>query len=275
MKKNSAFTLLELMVVIGIIAILAALLFPAYQSMLEKGRNTQCKANLRSLWRGAMAYTADLPEVIRLVNQSVAANSIVGQYAELPPRLPQYWIYPSGLPLAVGGFEGMPLLAGWRGAAGLAAITNEMVVFSSQNYAFARYPSLFRYVDRNRAVYVCPTFKKQMQRFSANTNVIYRNYVINQAVCGPVSGVNSLADLAKLSTRTQSVNFVLFTETVMPDVAAIANTGPYWFANPTQVQNVVPVTNRFHNAQRRTGVGMQFTNGTINAVFLDGHVDSI
>ncbi len=55
MKKN-AFTLVELLVVIGIIGILTAMLLPAVQMVRESGRRTTCLNHVRQLALGCMNY---------------------------------------------------------------------------------------------------------------------------------------------------------------------------------------------------------------------------
>ena len=56
---RQAFTLLELLVVIGIIALLVALLIPAVSRAREKARDAQCRANLRQICAATLAYVAD------------------------------------------------------------------------------------------------------------------------------------------------------------------------------------------------------------------------
>jgi prepilin-type N-terminal cleavage/methylation domain-containing protein/prepilin-type processing-associated H-X9-DG protein len=54
--KRRAFTLVELLVVIGIIAVLIAILLPAFNVAREKSRRTKCMANLRSLGQAMYLY---------------------------------------------------------------------------------------------------------------------------------------------------------------------------------------------------------------------------
>lgn len=53
------FTLIELLIVIAIIAILAAMLLPALQQARERGKSSKCVSNLKQLGMAAMLYTSD------------------------------------------------------------------------------------------------------------------------------------------------------------------------------------------------------------------------
>ncbi|MDA1138749.1 MAG: DUF1559 domain-containing protein [Planctomycetota bacterium] len=70
-RQGSAFTLIELMMAIAIIAILASLLLPSLKSAREKARQVKCKQNLRQIGIAMQLY----------------ANKNTGQYpnAGLPP----------------------------------------------------------------------------------------------------------------------------------------------------------------------------------------------
>ncbi len=58
-KPLSAFTLIELLLVISIIGILAALLLPALNSAREKGRRVACASNLRQIGIAMQLYAGD------------------------------------------------------------------------------------------------------------------------------------------------------------------------------------------------------------------------
>jgi prepilin-type N-terminal cleavage/methylation domain-containing protein/prepilin-type processing-associated H-X9-DG protein len=59
MKSKSAFTLVELLVVIGIILILAAIVLPVIAQAREKARQTVCVSNMRQLGLAFELYTID------------------------------------------------------------------------------------------------------------------------------------------------------------------------------------------------------------------------
>jgi prepilin-type processing-associated H-X9-DG protein/prepilin-type N-terminal cleavage/methylation domain-containing protein len=79
--RRVAFTLIELLVVIAIIAILAALLLPAFSRAKIAAKNTACKGNLRQLGIALTLYTGDT----RAYPYTVDGNASKTWYMSLAP----------------------------------------------------------------------------------------------------------------------------------------------------------------------------------------------
>ncbi len=58
-KRKDGFTLIELLVVVAIIAVLLALLLPAFTEARNNAKKTLCQSNLRQLGFGYAQYTGD------------------------------------------------------------------------------------------------------------------------------------------------------------------------------------------------------------------------
>ena len=61
---KQGFTLLELLVVIALIAILAAILFPVFSQARESARITFCLPNIKQIGLSQLQYTQDADEII-------------------------------------------------------------------------------------------------------------------------------------------------------------------------------------------------------------------
>jgi len=61
-RDRRGFTLIDLLVVIAIIAILAAILFPVFAQAREKARQTSCLSNLKQLSSAMLMYAGDYDE---------------------------------------------------------------------------------------------------------------------------------------------------------------------------------------------------------------------
>jgi prepilin-type N-terminal cleavage/methylation domain-containing protein/prepilin-type processing-associated H-X9-DG protein len=84
---RAGFTLVELLVVIAIIAILSALLFPAFAEARRSGHRAACISNLHQLSAGLMLYSDDNDQVLPVCNQSAAS---------MPFQQPHRWEGPPG-----------------------------------------------------------------------------------------------------------------------------------------------------------------------------------
>ena len=58
-QKTCGFTLIEILVVIAVVAILAAFLFPVFSRVRERGRQTACLSNLHQLSLATFQYAQD------------------------------------------------------------------------------------------------------------------------------------------------------------------------------------------------------------------------
>jgi len=74
-RRSVGFTLIELLVVVAIIALLAAILFPAFARARENARRSSCQSNLKQIGLGMLQYTQDYDEYFPLGGGSNLAGT--------------------------------------------------------------------------------------------------------------------------------------------------------------------------------------------------------
>jgi len=61
-RRQSGFSLIELLVVMAVIALLASILFPAFAAAKRRGRSASCQSNLRQMYTAFELYLQDWDE---------------------------------------------------------------------------------------------------------------------------------------------------------------------------------------------------------------------
>ncbi len=84
MNPKRAFTLVELLVAVAVIAILAGLLLPAFSQAKENGRRTSCASNLRQINLAIRFYASDYSDGLPVLpNPNPYPNGVGAYYKQL------------------------------------------------------------------------------------------------------------------------------------------------------------------------------------------------
>jgi prepilin-type N-terminal cleavage/methylation domain-containing protein/prepilin-type processing-associated H-X9-DG protein len=84
-RQKHGFTLIEILVVIAIIVVIAAILFPVFGRTRENARRTSCASNLKQIGLGLRMYANDYDQCMGKMRSGSSIGSIPGWAASLEP----------------------------------------------------------------------------------------------------------------------------------------------------------------------------------------------
>jgi type IV pilus assembly protein PilA len=127
-QAQKGFTLIELMIVVAIIGILAAVAIPAFMNYMKKGKSSETQENINAIFNGAKAYYE-------------APHSPAGTVQVLTGYLPgpTTGLTPLAGDCCSEGGKCVPDSTHWKGAPGTVAGTWEAINFSIEKAHYYQY----------------------------------------------------------------------------------------------------------------------------------------
>lgn len=171
-RRNTGFTLVEMLVVIAIIGILMGILVPSLSRGREQARRTECASNLRQLYLGSMSHATD----DRHEGHFPAAYSAEGfdEINDIWRKTSTGWVDWRGVPGKTGSDRYNPNDGG--------SPTDDKKVFwwGDDGKTCIEHGSIYEYI-RDFRVYICPNFKRYVED-DGSFDKPCRSYVMNRKV---------------------------------------------------------------------------------------------
>jgi len=179
-KYQMAFTLIELLIVIAIITILAAVLFPVFATAREKARQSTCATNLKEIGLGVTQYVQDFDE---MMPYSVYKGNCTA--AQTPD---------------VGCIPGFPSIAGYTGYHWTTTVAPYIAKEISVNGARS---------FTSQSIYICPDFPNKVGADSALMDYLMNPFCGSGSTCTTgIMAINMPGNIVESSMSVSKVSRV-------------------------------------------------------------------
>jgi prepilin-type N-terminal cleavage/methylation domain-containing protein/prepilin-type processing-associated H-X9-DG protein len=264
MKRRHAFTLVELLVVIGIIALLISILLPSLNRVREQAKETQCKSNMRQIWLACKMWSGEHKDYVprgAKVNENRTYN---------PPDL-------AGFPPV--GPSDMERTTAWLMDPSSPTIGG---VVDFNNGCIWRY--LSPAINVRRDMLMCPTDMVGLDRIRKDGMIhnIQRNfsYSLNARIADEVDNATVIAEIGKAASARLPISYTIkWAKVVKPSekIMIFEELAPNdaYCTNPGGNSDDFPSG---RHGQRTPGAivhGQPELKGRANFAFFDGHIEPL
>ena len=251
MKRRNGFTLVELLVVIGIIAVLISILLPALNKVREQSKDVTCKSNIRQVY--------------------LACRMAAAENNDFVPRGAKLWETPTLAP---------PIQL-------QRTINSTAFLHDSAGIANFEHGNIWRFISPTKLarqqIIMCPSdlVGHDRYRYSGSVSPVERNfsYSFNARVTQEAEDAGIMGEAGR-GALAKPVPFAIKWSQVLKPAEKfyiIEELGPNdgWCVDPATNPDDFPSGRHGTNPTKEVQMGVPERKGTGNYGFFDGHVEGL